>query len=108
MPTQSSWASSNRALHWAFITALVFVLASVALAAIDRGGIARGVLAQNVTFLRSAPTITVAGDVYDVTQSVFNIDGVPGTQADLKQGQVIHLLDIVYPEEGETGLPTVG
>lgn len=82
--------------------------AAAAWAAIDRGGVARGVLANAA--LRNTNTIRVAGIDYDITQAQVFVDGVPGTGADLRIGQVLDVTDIVYPEGWPDTLeqPTAG
>lgn len=98
----------DRLLRPLALLVLAAAAAATAWAAIDRGGVARGVLSNAP--LRSSNTIRVAGVDYDVTQAQILVDGVPGTSSDLRQGQVLDVTDIVYPEgwpEVEA-LPTAG
>lgn len=85
--------------RWLVLAALL-ALSVLALAAIDRGGVARG-------RLQDVANLNVAGVDYDVSQATFMIDGVPGTQADLRLGQPLDIRDIAYPEDGN-GQPRAG
>ncbi len=97
----------HRPLRLVALIALAAAAAAV-WAAIDRGGVARGVLANAA--LRNTSTIRVAGVDYDISQAQIFVDGVPGAGTDLKVGQVLDVTDIVYPEgwPDAGGLPTAG
>ena len=56
--------------------------AAVSFAAIDRGGITRGIIESTQPF-------TVAGTEFDTSQAVVTIAGVPGTVAALGVGQIV-------------------
>ncbi|MEO0973275.1 MAG: hypothetical protein AAFX85_09280, partial [Pseudomonadota bacterium] len=98
---------SGMATRWAPLTLIILAVA-IAGAAIDRGGVARGVVA-NVNY-RTLGVLRVAGVDYDITQAKILIDGVPSVADQLRQGQLVELRDIEYqhPSTGPSTLPTVG
>ncbi|MEM9386073.1 MAG: DUF5666 domain-containing protein [Pseudomonadota bacterium] len=95
------------AMRWLALP-LLLAIAALAGAAIDRGGVARGIVANG--HIRDIGTLRVAGVDYDVSQAKIIIDGVPGAASELRQGQLVELRDIVYPQmsTGPQTLPTVG
>lgn len=86
--------------RWLLVATLL-AMSVLAIAAIDRGGRARG-------RIQDLDSFKVADTEYDVSQTSFVIDGVPGTRADLRPGQPVDILDIVFPEDGDGGLPAAG
>ncbi|MEO0972200.1 MAG: DUF5666 domain-containing protein, partial [Pseudomonadota bacterium] len=88
--------------------ALALAAAAAAWAAIDRGGVARGVLTD--ADLGNPPIINVAGVDYDISQAQVQVDGIAGSGDDLRLGQVLDVTDIVFPEgwPDTDKLPTAG